>query len=506
MPRERASGRWFDDPSQEQEDRFLAAFERALADTRTGVALANRSEHRPREQLRAGLQALLDFLDREPGAASILIVEAFRAGPRVAERRAVVLAQLQGVIADAGMRASDTGEREAPPLTEEAIVSAVFGMLHARIAAPGLRKPDGAARPLSALLGPLMALILVPYVGAKAARKELLEPKGRVLDGALTVEVPRARMPAALRDLPTRITELTAATIAFIGECNERGVSPCNADVSWAIGDIDKGQMSKLLARLQRLELIENSAPNGEGRGEANAWRLTARGKQLASAIGDEDGAVKRSAAHALPQAFRGRLDRLCIALLRAIGEQPWLRNSELAVRVGAEHGGELSKALARLQGLGLVANAREAQGSALPNAWRLAAAGEELDRAIGRDAPAPPRSLALDLMHESGGRLSPRAISMLRLIRAEPGLNNREVGQRLGIKSEVHIANVLARLDGRGLIENRRNGGRTNVWWLTPAGERLERAIREETLGNLAEPGKGVRAGVVKGVGVGEQ
>jgi hypothetical protein len=79
-------GRWFADPPEDLEDRFLVAFERNLSAARAGAARAYHSErrHRPREQLRAGLATLLDFLDREPGAASILIVEPLRAGPRVA--------------------------------------------------------------------------------------------------------------------------------------------------------------------------------------------------------------------------------------------------------------------------------------------------------------------------------------------------------------------------------------------------------------------------------------
>lgn len=488
---ESAFSPWFDDPSKEQEDRFLAAFERALADAAAVVGSAYRSERRPREQLRAGLRALLDFLDSEPGAASVLIVEALRAGPRVGERRTEVLAQLQGVIHDAGTRASDAGAREAPPLTQEAIVSAVFGMLHARVAASGWGEPGGAARPLSALLAPLMALILVPYVGAKAARKELSAPKGRVPGGSLTMGVFRAQMPVALSEKRARITELTGATIAFIAECNEQGVSPSNTDVSWAIGDIEKGQTSKLLMRLQGLELIENSSPNGNGRGEANAWRLTRSGEELANTIGDKVPAAKPSIPEQpsvpenLPEAFRGRLDRRCISLLRAIGEQPWLRNSELAGRVGVKHGREISKALARLERLGLIANKRDAGHGGGPNAWRLSAAGEELDRAIGRESPAALRSVALDLMHRSGGRLSARAVSMLRVLGAEPGLSNREVGRRVGIQTELHVSNLLARLAERRLIENRRNGGRTNVWWLTAPGQRLDRAIREEREGD---------------------
>jgi DNA-binding PadR family transcriptional regulator len=45
----------------------------------------------------------------------------------------------------------------------------------------------------------------------------------------------------------------------------------------------DQGQISKLLARLERLGLIENT---GEGQpiGEPNAWRLTSRGEEILDA------------------------------------------------------------------------------------------------------------------------------------------------------------------------------------------------------------------------------
>lgn len=101
----------------------------------------------------------------------------------------------------------------------------------------------------------------------------------------------------------------------------------------------------------------------------------------------------------------------------------------------------------------------------------------------IGREAPRPPRSRALDLMWESGGRLSHRAVLVLRVIAAEAGLSNHEIALRLPISNENIVCKVLAGLLGRGLIENTRNGGRVNVWRLTPSGERLERAIRDETL-----------------------
>jgi hypothetical protein len=48
----------------------------------------------------------------------------------------------------------------------------------------------------------------------------------------------------------------------------------------------DQGQISKLLARLDRFGLIENTS-EGHIRGEANAWALTQTGMHVAQSIQD---------------------------------------------------------------------------------------------------------------------------------------------------------------------------------------------------------------------------
>jgi DNA-binding IclR family transcriptional regulator len=53
-----------------------------------------------------------------------------------------------------------------------------------------------------------------------------------------------------------------------------------NTQVAERAGISDQGQVSKLLARLQRLGLIENTGAGHAG-GGANAWRLTREGREL---------------------------------------------------------------------------------------------------------------------------------------------------------------------------------------------------------------------------------
>jgi chromosome segregation and condensation protein ScpB len=54
----------------------------------------------------------------------------------------------------------------------------------------------------------------------------------------------------------------------------------CNSEVGERAGVKDQGQISKLLARLARLGLVENTR-RGQAKGLPNAWRLTPRGEQL---------------------------------------------------------------------------------------------------------------------------------------------------------------------------------------------------------------------------------
>ena len=250
-------------------------------------------------------------------------------------------------------------------------------------------------------------------------------------------------------------------------------------EVALRAGVRDQGQISRILARLERLGLIEN-ARGARARGGASAWRLTASGVELQAAIEHE--AAAAGLAFDLPEAFRGRLDYRAVSLLRLIGDRPWLYTRELALRARVKYPAEISELLARLAGLGPVASARDAHRSGPPKAWRLTASGQQLDSAIGRDTAVPRRSVALDLMWESGGRLSNDAVSVLRAIAVEPGLSNNEIAVRVGISDQNSMSHLLARLARRGLIENTRTRSRKNVWQLTASGRQLETAIRHET------------------------
>jgi DNA-binding MarR family transcriptional regulator len=123
------------------------------------------------------------------------------------------------------------------------------------------------------LLGPLMGMIVLPYQGQAAAGREVARP------------APRRRRPAPLlsdplRDVNMRLTYRTVRVLLAIAG-NENA---SNREVADASGVSDQGQISKLLARLEHLGLIQNRG-GGFVRGEPNAWRLTPKGEEIEHSI-----------------------------------------------------------------------------------------------------------------------------------------------------------------------------------------------------------------------------
>jgi DNA-binding MarR family transcriptional regulator len=79
-----------------------------------------------------------------------------------------------------------------------------------------------------------------------------------------------------LEGASVRLTYRTMCALAVIAA--KPGLS--NSEISERVGISDQGQISKLLARLARNGLIENTG-RGWPRGTSNAWRLTPAGRRL---------------------------------------------------------------------------------------------------------------------------------------------------------------------------------------------------------------------------------
>ena len=262
--RARVSRKTFYDVFSDREDCFLTAFSHAVEQARAIATEAYEQESGWLDGIRAALASLLVFMDDEPALARLFVVEALGASERVLEHRARVLDEL-AVVIDRG-RFVASGTSEPPDVTAEGVVGAVFAVVHARVL-------DGGREPLADLLGPLMSMIVLPYLGAKAASKELARPALEVpSDG----RGPTLARKDPLEGLKMRLTYRTVRVLMVIAE--HPGAS--NREIAEGSGIIDQGQISKLLTRLARLELVRNVG-DGQEKGASNAWHLTSRGEQV---------------------------------------------------------------------------------------------------------------------------------------------------------------------------------------------------------------------------------
>jgi AcrR family transcriptional regulator len=274
--RSRVSRRTFYETFADREACLAAVLERALAMVQADLAASDAHTLPWRERVRTGLYTILAFLDREPALARVCVVHALGAGQPVLERREQILARLTAVV-DEGRRAGARGET-CTPMTAEGLVGAAFAIVHARLA-------RGERRRLAGLLGELMAMIVLPYLGAAAARREQLRPAParaaaapRVFNGAGDGEDP-------LRHVPMRLTYRTARVLEVVAELGGGSEhSASNRQVAERAGVSDPGQISKLLRRLERIGLLANASA-GHTSGEPNAWTLTPRGERVARSI-----------------------------------------------------------------------------------------------------------------------------------------------------------------------------------------------------------------------------
>jgi AcrR family transcriptional regulator len=269
------SRRTFYELFTDRNDCFMAAFD-------DGMQCASRyllDAHDPtvswREQVRIGVTGLLCFVEDEPNLGRLLIVESLAAGPEVLERRSRALAQIVAIV-DRGRSEARPGH-DPSPLTAEGVVGGVLSVLHARL----LQKTKQGS--LLQLVAPFTSAIVLPYLGNRTAQQELKRPTPQHSKSK------QSNTTDPLRDVHMRLTYRTVRVLTAIAELGGRGSYPSNREVGLAAGMQDQGQTSKLLSRLHKLGLIENTGA-GLARGAPNAWTLTPKGTEIERAIGDGTG------------------------------------------------------------------------------------------------------------------------------------------------------------------------------------------------------------------------
>ena len=269
--RARVSRRTFYDLFASREECLLAVLQSAVEQVRGEIVAVDLTGLVWRDRVRGGLLRILSFLDREPVLARVCVVQALQGGPRVLAWREEILGELAEIL-DQG-RGESSRARECTGLTAEGLVGAAFAIVYARLLANKSREP------LRNLSGELMSLIVLPYQGPAAARQEQhrsLPPVPRIKRGvenahnALDENDP-------LREVPMRLTYRTARVLQAAAE--HPGAS--NRHIGERADIYDQGQISKLLGRLQRIGLLQNTG-EGHTKGEPNAWWLTPLGERVA--------------------------------------------------------------------------------------------------------------------------------------------------------------------------------------------------------------------------------
>jgi AcrR family transcriptional regulator len=142
---------------------YLEAFDAGLERVEALMAAAAASEESWQGKLRAGLGALLDFLEAEPDIGRALVVEVHAAGPQALAKRAEAMKKAADFIDLA--RAEAPGPESPPPIAAEGIVSGIHAVVHSRL--------SGGAEGFRRLLPEFMYFAVLPYFGAEVAGAEM---------------------------------------------------------------------------------------------------------------------------------------------------------------------------------------------------------------------------------------------------------------------------------------------------------------------------------------------
>jgi AcrR family transcriptional regulator len=258
----------FRDLFADREAALLAAFDLGVERAGRRMVDAARGETRWLDAVKAGLASLLGFVEDEPALAALCVVYSMSGGAAVLRRRGEVLGQLAAIV-DQGRLQVPAGRQQPSPIIAEGVVGAVLAVVQNRLLVA--ERP-----PMMDLFGPLISMIVMPYMGPAVARRELARPAPRMVSGADGPVGETADEGAGEESSPARLTYRTARVLTAIGDYP--GAS--NREVGERAGIVDQGQISKLLARLQAHGLIAKTDA-AQARGAPNSWRLTGHGQAV---------------------------------------------------------------------------------------------------------------------------------------------------------------------------------------------------------------------------------
>jgi AcrR family transcriptional regulator len=154
----------FYDNFSDKDDCYLQAYDTGVERLEALVVAAAAGEDSWTGKLRAGLGALLDFLDAEPDVGRALFVEVHAAGPEALAKRGAAMARVNSFLDQAREVA---GQSESPPaIAGEGIAAGIHAVIHSRLA-------TGSSEGFRQLLPEFMYFAVLPYFGAEVAGAEM---------------------------------------------------------------------------------------------------------------------------------------------------------------------------------------------------------------------------------------------------------------------------------------------------------------------------------------------
>lgn len=154
----------FYDNFADKDDCYLQAYDTGVEQLEALLVEAAAGESSWTGQLRAGLAALLAFLDADPDVGRALIVEVHAAGPEAQAKRTAAMARAHRFLDRAR---EEAGEGESPPpIAGEGIAAGIHALIHSRLA-------TGADGGFQKLLPEFMYFAVLPYFGAELASAEM---------------------------------------------------------------------------------------------------------------------------------------------------------------------------------------------------------------------------------------------------------------------------------------------------------------------------------------------
>jgi AcrR family transcriptional regulator/DNA-binding MarR family transcriptional regulator len=261
------SRRTFYELFSDRDDCLLAVLDETVDRVGTRMQAAYGAPGNWTDRVRASLIELLTFVEHERDLAVLCAAISQSENPVALARRAELLGALRHAIEEgrAGLAPS-----WPPPLTAECLIGAAESVIRSRLR-------ECPQPPMVDLVASLMSAILLPYRGSAAARRELSRP---VPEGTPPMAPPRLSLSDRLHGLSFRFTYRTLRVLDAVDQQPDAS----NCEVAAAAGVKDQGQISKLLARLKRLELITDGCTPDDRR-SANAWRLTPLGERVHRAM-----------------------------------------------------------------------------------------------------------------------------------------------------------------------------------------------------------------------------